>query len=102
MKSLGYEFQCKELIAADYGAPTTRKRWYAIFRNDGKEIRWPAQTHSKDGSVRDTLQWKKCGDYIDWSDLGSSIFGRKKPLAEATQRRIANGIRKYIIENPDP
>jgi DNA (cytosine-5)-methyltransferase 1 len=102
MKSLGYDFECKELIAADYGAPTTRKRWYAIFRNDGKEIRWPIQTHSKDGSVRDTLPWKKCGDYIDWSDLGSSIFDRKKPLAEATQRRIANGIRKYIIENTDP
>lgn len=40
--------------------------------------------------------------YIDWSDLGKSIFGRKKPLAEATQKRIANGIRKYILENPEP
>lgn len=100
MKSLGYIFDCKELIAADYGAPTTRKRWYAIFRRDGKEIRWPVQTHSKDG--HELERWKQCGDYIDWSDLGQSIFDRKKPLAEATQKRIANGIRKYIIDAESP
>lgn len=100
MKSLGYTFDCRELIAADYGAPTTRKRWYAIFRRDGKEIRWPVQTHSKDR--HELEQWKQCGDYIDWSDLGQSIFDRKKPLAEATQKRIANGIRKYIIDAESP
>lgn len=98
MKSLGYIFESKELIAANYGAPTTRKRWYAIFRRDGRDIVWPEQTYFKDRSPK----WKQCGDYIDWSDLGTSIFERKKPLAEATQKRIANGIRKYIIENPDP
>lgn len=98
MKSLGYMFDSKELVAADYGAPTTRKRWYAIFRRDGREIVWPEQTHFKDHDPR----WLQCGDYIDWSDLGISIFDRKKPLAEATQKRIANGIRKYIIDNPDP
>lgn len=98
MKSLGYVFCCKELIAADYGAPTTRKRWYAIFRRDGREIVWPEQTHFKDQEPR----WKACGDYIDWSDLGRSIFDRKKPLADATMKRIANGIRKYIIDNPTP
>lgn len=99
MTSLGYEFDSRELIAANYGAPTTRKRWYAIFRRDGNAIQWPAETHSKDGGL---LPWKQCGDYIDWSDLGTSIFGRKTPLAEATQKRIANGIRKYILENPNP
>lgn len=101
MKDLGYDFDCRELIAADYGAPTTRKRWYAIFRNDGKPIRWPEPTHSKsgDGGLK---KWIECGDYIDWSDLGNSIFTRKKPLAEATLKRIANGIKKYIIENPEP
>lgn len=98
MKSLGYIFDCRELVAADYGAPTTRKRWYAIFRRDGKDIVWPEQTHFKDSEPK----WKQCGEFIDWSDLGKSIFGRKKPLAEATQKRIANGIRKYIIENPNP
>ena len=100
MKSLCYIFDCRELVAADYGAPTTRKRWYAVFRRDGKQIKWPVQTHSKDGI--NFCKWKQCGDYIDWSDLGKSIFDRKKPLAEATQKRIANGIKKYIINNPNP
>lgn len=98
MKSLGYIFDSRELVASDYGAPTTRKRWYAIFRRDGKDIVWPEKSHFKDKEPK----WKQCGEYIDWSDLGKSIFERKKPLAEATQRRIANGIRKYIIENPEP
>ena len=98
MKSLGYAFDSRELVAADYGAPTTRKRWYAIFRRDGKDIIWPEQTHFKDSEPK----WKQCGEFIDWSDLGKSIFGRKKPLAEATQKRIANGISKYILENPEP
>lgn len=61
---------------------------------------WPEPTHSKDGGI--LQKWEPCGNYIDWTDMGSSIFGRKKPLAEATQARIANGIRKYIIENPHP
>lgn len=101
MKSLGYEIESKELVAADYGAPTSRKRWYAILRRDGKPIRWPEPTHNRygtDGKKR----WLACGDYIDWSDLGKSIFDRKKPLAEATMRRIANGYRKYIAENENP
>ena len=98
MMDMGYEFDSRELVAADYGAPTTRKRWYAIFRRDGLPIIWPEQTHFKNKEPK----WEQCGDYIDWSDLGKSIFNRKKPLAEATQKRIANGIRKYIIENPDP
>lgn len=98
MKSLGYVVESRELVAANYGAPTTRKRWYAIFRRDGEPIVWPKQTHFENG----TPKWLECGDYIDWSDLGKSIFDRKKPLAEATQRRIANGIKKYIIDNPNP
>lgn len=98
MKSLDYAFESRELVAADYGAPTTRKRWYAIFRRDGKRIVWPEKTHFQTHSPK----WLQCGDYIDWSDLGRSIFDRKKPLAEATQKRIANGIRKYIIDNPHP
>lgn len=100
MKSLGYRFGSRELIAADYGAPTTRKRWYAVFRRDGREICFPKQTHSADGIGFE--HWKACGDYIDWSDLGKSIFERKKPLAEATQKRIANGIKKYIIDAESP
>lgn len=98
MKGIGYMVESRELVAADYGAPTTRKRWYAIFRRDGEPVVWPSPTHYKDRDPK----WLECGDYIDWSDLGKSIFGRKRPLAEATQRRIANGIKKYIIDNPHP
>ena len=100
MQSLGYDFDSKELVAADYGAPTTRKRWYAIFRRDDKPIVWPEPTHSKTGT--DGKRWLECGDYIDWSDLGRSIFDRPKPLAEATMKRIANGYVKYVVNNPHP
>lgn len=100
MKSIGYEFDSRELVAADYGAPTTRKRWYAVFRRDGKGIVWPEPTHGK-GCVNGLESWKRCGDYIDWSDLGKSIFDRKKPLADATMRRIANGYVKYVVNNPN-
>lgn len=100
MKSLGYDFDSRELVAADYGAPTTRKRWYAIFRRDERQIVWPELTHSKDGSSG--KKWLECGDYIDWSDLGKSIFDREKPLAEATMKRIANGFVKYVVNNPHP
>lgn len=100
MKSLGYIFESRELVAADYGAPTTRKRWYAIFRRDEKEIVWPEPTHSKDGLTGN--RWKECGDHIDWADLGKSIFDRPKPLADATMRRMANGYVKYVVNNPHP
>lgn len=101
MRDLGYAFDSRELVAADYGAPTTRKRWYAIFRRDGKPIFWPKPTHSKTGGDG-LLSWEPCGKYIDWSDLGRSIFNREKPLADATMRRIANGFVKYVVNNPDP
>lgn len=101
MQSIGYDFQSRELVAADYGAPTTRRRWYAVFRRDGKEIKWPEATHNKDGNCG-KKKWVQCGDYIDFSDLGRSIFNRKKPLADATMRRIANGYKKYVVDNPDP
>lgn len=101
MKKLGYDFGSRELVAADYGAPTTRRRWYAIFRRDGKPITWPEPTHSKDGTDG-RHKWLECGDYIDWSDLGRSIFDRPKPLAAATMKRIANGYIKYVVNNPQP
>ena len=101
MKGLGFQFECKTLVAADFGAPTTRKRWYAVFRSDGKKICWPEPTHSKDGKDG-LLPWVPVADVLDFSDLGTSIFERKKPLADATLKRIANGIRKFIVENPNP
>lgn len=101
MKSLRYDFDCRELVAADYGAPTTRKRWYAIFRRDGKPIVWPKKTHSKTGT--DGLQkWVPVSTVLDFANVGKSIFGRKKPLAENTMRRIARGLKKFVLENPEP
>lgn len=101
MQGLGYDFDSRELVAADYGAPTTRKRWYAIFRRDGRRIVWPEPTHSKNG-VGGRQKWIPVANVLDFSDLGKSIFTRKKTLAEKTMIRTANGIKKFVIDNPDP
>ena len=101
MQSIGYDFDCRELVAADYGAPTTRKRWYAIFRRDGKPIVWPEPTHSK-GGVNGLKPWEPIYKYLDLLDLGKSIFGRKKPLAKNTMNRIARGLEKFVFNNPEP
>ncbi len=101
MQSLGYDFDSRELVAADYGAPTTRKRWYAIFRRDGKSIVWPEPTHSKTGTDG-KKKWVPVSSVLNFSDLGKSIFGRKKPLAENTMRRTARGLEKFVFNNPEP
>ena len=101
MKSLGYVFDSQELVAADYGAPTTRKRWYAIFRRDGKDIVWPKPTHSK-GGLNGLHPWEPIYKYLDLWDFGKSIFGRKKPLAPNTMNRIARGLEKFVFNNPEP
>lgn len=101
MKTLGYAFDSRELVAADYGAPTTRKRWYAIFRRDGKPIIWPEPTHSKSGGDGKE-RWMPVSSVLDFTDLGKSIFGRKKPLAENTMRRTARGLEKFVFNNPEP
>ncbi len=101
MKSLGYIFDSRELAAADYGAPTTRKRWYAVFRRDGRDIVWPEPTHSK-GGVNGLKPWEPIYKYLDLQDLGRSIFGRKKPLAENTMKRIARGLEKFVFNCPEP
>lgn len=101
MTSLGYDFDSKELVAADYGAPTTRKRWYAIFRRDGKDIAWPESTHSKTGE-NGFEQWEPIWKYLDLWDFGKSIFGRKKPLAKNTMNRIARGLEKFVFNCPEP
>lgn len=101
MKSLGYIFESRELVAADYGAPTTRKRWYAVFRRDGKPIVWPQPTHNKDGS-NGLKKWVPVSTVLDFEDLGKSIFGRKKPLADKTMNRIARGLKKFVFECDEP
>lgn len=94
----GYVVDWRELAACDYGAPTTRRRLFVQARCDGLPIRWPEPTH---GPGR-AHPWRTAAECIDWSDLGVSIFGRPHPLAEATERRIAEGLRRYVIESPDP
>lgn len=94
----GYKVEWRTLVAADYGAPTTRKRLFVIARCDGEPIVWPEPTH---GPGR-ALPWRTAAECIDWSIPCPSIFTRKRPLAEATQRRIAEGLRRYVLESPEP
>ena len=72
-----------------------------IARCDGQPIVWPEPTHAKN-PAKGQQKWKTAADCIDFSDLGKSIFGRKKDLAEATLRRVAKGMKKFVIDNPAP
>jgi DNA (cytosine-5)-methyltransferase 1 len=104
--SLGYKVEHRELRACDYGAPTSRKRFFLVARCDGKPIVWPKPTHGDPEKieVRCGLMkpWRTAAECIDWSLPCPSIFDRKKPLAENTLRRIARGIQKFVIDNPKP
>jgi DNA (cytosine-5)-methyltransferase 1 len=93
LRNLGYDVQWRTLVAADYGAPTTRKRLYLIARSDGQPIVWPEPTHGQ-GRAQ---PWRTAAEIIDWSIAGRSIFNRQRPLKEATLRRIAMGIQRYVI-----
>jgi DNA (cytosine-5)-methyltransferase 1 len=102
----GYTVDWRELRASDYGAPTIRKRLFLVARCDGRPINWPEPTHgdpSGDG-VRSgrLLPWRTAAEIIDWSLPCPSIFGRERPLAEATMRRIARGVMRFVIDNPAP
>lgn len=105
-KGLGYQVEYKTLKSCDYGAPTTRTRFYLIARRDGKPIVWPEPTHapknSKDVKDGKKLPYRTAAECIDWSIPAKSIFERDKPLAENTLRRIARGIQKFVVENPEP
>lgn len=103
---LGYEVQYRTLKSCDYGAPTTRTRFYMIARCDGRPIVWPEPTHapkdSDDVKQGRKLPYHTAAECIDWSIPAQSIFERQKPLAENTMRRIARGIQKFVIDNPEP
>lgn len=115
---LGYRVEHRELIAADYGAPTTRKRFVLVARCDGKPIRWPKRTHApadspevKKGKLK---PWRSAAEIIDWSIPGYSIFESKeylkktygvnavRPLADNTMRRIIRGVDKFTIRSGKP
>ncbi len=97
LRNCGYVVEWRQLRACDYGAPTTRKRLFLIARSDGLPIVWPKPTHG-----RGLLPYRSAAECIDWSIPCPSIFGRQKPLAENTLRRIARGLRKYVFESADP
>lgn len=106
LKRQGYQVQHKDLRACDYGAPTIRKRFFLIARCDGQPIVWPTPTHGdpKSAEVKSGVlkPWRTAAEIIDWSLPCPSIFERKKPLAENTMRRVARGIQKFVMENPQP
>lgn len=118
LEELGYEVQFKELVAADYGAPTMRKRFFMIARCDGKSIVWPEPTHAPADSeeVRAGLLKPYVGAYtqLDFSLPCPSIFDTSeeikekygiravRPLAPKTMERIARGLKKFVIDNPEP
>jgi len=95
---LGYKVEHRIIVAADHGTPTTRKRFFLVARCDGLPIVWPEATHGK-GRAQ---PWRTAAEVIDWALPCPSIFGRKKSLAEPTLRRIAAGVRRYVIESGAP
>lgn len=111
--ALGYHVEHRELVAADYGAPTIRKRFILIARCDGKPIVWPAPTHSKDGT-NGLPRWRSAAEILDWSLPMYSVFDTKedikrkygvnavRPLADNTLRRIVRGIDKFTIRSGRP
>ena len=98
LEAEGYTVEWRVLNAADYGAPTSRRRLFLVARRDGEPIRWPDPSHGP-GSA---LPWRTAAECIDWSIPVPSIFERTRPLAEATQRRIAEGIRRYVLTSASP
>ena len=118
LQALGYTVDHRELVAADYGAPTTRKRFVLVARCDGRPICWPERTHAHRDSeeVRSgkLLPWRSAAEVIDWSLPMYSIFATKKeikekygvnvvrPLADNTLRRAIRGVDKYTIKSGDP
>lgn len=118
LTDLGYEVQFKELVAADYGAPTMRKRFFMIARCDGKPIIWPEPTHAPADSeeVKKGLLKPYVGVYtqLDFSLPCPSIFDTSeeikekygiravRPLAQKTMDRIARGLKKFVLDNPEP
>lgn len=108
LRGLGYHVEWKVLNAADYGAPTHRRRLFLVARNDGRPIVWPDATHGDPKKIGldlfsgDLQPWRTAAECIDWSIPCPSIFERKKPLAEKTLKRIALGIKRYVLDNPKP
>ena len=106
LRKLGYKVEWRELRACDYGAPTSRKRLFLIARRDGLPIVWPEPTHGKPGTAEvvsgQRKPWRTAAECIDWSITCPSIFDRKRPLKDATHRRIAHGVMRYVVNAQRP
>ncbi|MBC2594894.1 DNA cytosine methyltransferase [Ruficoccus amylovorans] len=102
----GYAVEWRELRGCDYGAPTIRKRLFLIARCDGQPIVWPEPTHgapdSPEVKAKQLKSWRTAAECIDFSLPCPSIFERAKPLADATCRRIAKGIFRYVVDTKEP
>jgi DNA (cytosine-5)-methyltransferase 1 len=101
LQHLGYVVEWRVLKACDFGAPTSRERLFMIARCDGEPVVWPAPTHAKH-PVKGQQKWRTAAECIDWTIPSKSIFDRPKPLAPATLRRIAKGMKKFVIDAADP
>lgn len=118
LSDLGYDIEYRELVAADYGAPTTRKRFVLVARCDGRPIIWPARTHaprdSEEVKSGKLLPWRSAAEIIDWNQPSYSIFASKqeikekygvnavRPLANNTLRRVIRGVDKFTIRSGKP
>lgn len=118
LEDLGYAVEWRELVAADYGAPTTRKRFFLIARCDGRPIVWPEPTHAPADSPEvergEKLPWRSAAEIIDWSLPCPSIFDTReqvrekyglnaqRPLRPNTMRRVARGVDKFVIKSANP
>lgn len=118
LEALGYTVEWRELVAADYGAPTTRKRFFLIARSDERPIVWPEPTHapadSQEVKAGTKKPWRSAAEIIDWNLPTPSIFATKeevrerygvaavRPLARNTMRRVARGVDKFVIRSASP
>lgn len=118
LEALGYKVDWREMKACDYGAPTIRKRLFLVARRDGSPIVWPKPTHADPSSVEvkkgKLKPWRAVSEVIDWSLPCPSIFDTSenikeeyglnvvRPLSENTLKRIARGMKRFVIDNPQP
>ena len=101
LQRLGYTVEWRVIKACDFGAPTSRERLFMIARCDGQPIVWPEPTHAKN-PAKGQQKWRTAAECIDWTIPSKSIFGRKKDLAPATLRRVAKGMRKFVLDAANP
>jgi DNA (cytosine-5)-methyltransferase 1 len=101
LQGMGYVLDDRVLCAADYGVPSRRKRLFMIARCDGKPVSWPAATHYE-FPKKGQKPWIEMHECVDFSIESKSIFERKKPLADATLRRVAAGMQRFVLESGDP